>query len=76
MNIWNYDGEPYSIAYRSTNSFVASMRNAAKQGQDWYTAETDYYVDTSHFYHGSGRLQPASDEDVAADLADRGRLTQ
>jgi hypothetical protein len=74
VNIWNYDGRPHSIGYRSTNSFVGAMRNAAKQGRDWYTADTDYYVDTQHFYHGSGKLQEASDEDVASDLEARSRL--
>jgi hypothetical protein len=81
----DYDGRAKSISYRSARSFAETMAAATSTGAnededfepgDWYTSRTDYFVNTSHFYHGSGVLLPAPPEDVARDLHDRDALQQ
>lgn len=73
---WNYDGRNDSIAYRSIDSFLNALSDAARLGSDWYQMPTDYYVDTEYYLHGPAVCLPASAEDYAADLRARDELLQ
>jgi len=71
---YDYDGRNTSIAFRSIPSFYDALEEAGEQRIDWYQMPTDYYIDSSYYYHGAATCRPASPDDIAADLEAREQL--
>lgn len=64
-HVHNYPHE--SVAYRSVESFLQSMDAAAHEELDWYEMPTDYYVETSYYFHGAAVSKPAGPADIESD---------
>jgi hypothetical protein len=70
------DGRNDSTSFRSPESFLESLNEAAAKGLDWQDLRTDYYVDTEYFYRGEAVCKPASEADVASDREARDLLRE
>jgi hypothetical protein len=65
--IFDYDGRNDSVVFRSVESFVESMNEAAAAGAGWQDLRTDYYVDTEYFIRGDAVCKRAAEAQIAAD---------